>query len=93
MVQTISKSTLSDNLFLCLANLDEYQRYSPHHKRRLAMTPGITGLWQVGRRSKITDFEEVVQLDTEYIENWSMALDFRIIIKTVLKPLNGGDTP
>ncbi len=71
--------------------LDEYQQYSPHHKRRLAMAPGITGLWQVSRRSSITDFEEVVRLDTAYIENWSMTLDFRIILKTVLKPLNSGD--
>lgn len=62
---------------------DEYARYSPHHKRRLTMLPGVTGLWQVSGRSKITDFEEVVRLDTEYIENWSLSLDIKIILKTV----------
>lgn len=61
---------------------DEYSRYSPHHKRRLSM--GITGLWQVSGRSKITDFEEVVRLDTEYIENWSLSLDIKIILKTIV---------
>lgn len=63
---------------------DEYSRYSPHHKRRLSMLPGITGLWQVSGRSKITDFEEVVRLDTEYIENWSLSLDIKIILKTIV---------
>ena len=65
--------------------VDEYEKYSPHHKRRLSMLPGITGLWQVSGRSRILDFEEVVRLDTEYIENWSLELDIRIIMKTILK--------
>ena len=65
--------------------IDEYHRYSPHHKRRLSMLPGITGLWQTSGRSSILDFEQVVQLDTEYIENWSMGLDIKIILKTVRK--------
>lgn len=65
--------------------LDEYEHYSPHHKRRLAMLPGITGMWQVNGRSAVTDFEEVVRLDTEYIENWSLARDFKIIARTVMK--------
>lgn len=47
------------------------------------MKPGITGMWRVSGRSDITDFEEVVRLDTEYIKNWSMGLDFRIMLKTV----------
>ena len=63
--------------------VDEYQRYSPHHKRRLSMQPGITGLWQVSGRSAITDFEEVVRLDTQYIENWSLEQDLKIICKTI----------
>lgn len=63
--------------------LDEWERYEPHHRARLAMRPGITGLWQVSGRSKITDFEEVVKLDTKYIIEWSMGLDFRILLKTV----------
>ena len=64
--------------------LDEYIQYAPHHKSRLAMKPGITGLWQVSGRSQITDFEEVVRLDNEYIRNWSLSLDLKILFKTVL---------
>lgn len=56
----------------------EYEEYEYHHRARIAMKPGITGMWQVSGRSDITDFEEVVKLDTEYIRNWSMGLDFRI---------------
>ena len=48
------------------------------------MKPGITGLWQVSGRSDITDFEEVVRLDREYIENWSIELDIKILLKTIL---------
>lgn len=54
-----------------------------HHKSRLATKPGITGMWQVSGRSDITDFEEVVRLDTEYIENWSFGLDMKIVLKTI----------
>ncbi len=61
----------------------EYEEYKYHHRARIAMKPGITGMWQVSGRSDITDFEEVVRLDTEYIKNWSMGLDFRILLKTV----------
>ena len=57
--------------------------YEAHHFRRLAMKPGLTGLWQVSGRSDIVDFEEVVRLDREYIENWSLALDFRILALTI----------
>ena len=64
--------------------LDEYVQYEPHHKSRLAMRPGITGLWQVSGRSEITDFEEVVRLDNEYIRNWCLSLDIKILLKTVL---------
>ncbi|MCI9336449.1 MAG: sugar transferase [Lachnospiraceae bacterium] len=63
--------------------VDEWERYEPHHRARLAVRPGITGLWQVSGRSKITDFEEVVKLDTKYITDWSMGLDIRILLKTV----------
>ena len=45
----------------------EYEEYEYHHRARIAMKPGITGMWQVSGRSDITDFEEVVKLDTEYI--------------------------
>ena len=63
--------------------VDEWERYEPHHRARLAVRPGITGLWQVSGRSKITDFEEVVKLDTKYITEWSMGMDFRILLRTV----------
>ncbi|HAQ0365812.1 sugar transferase [Enterococcus faecium] len=62
----------------------EYSFYSAHHKARLATKPGITGIWQVSGRSDILDFEEVVQLDTQYISNWSIGLDLKILFKTVM---------
>lgn len=49
---------------------DELQKYELHHRARIAIKPGITGMWQVSGRSDITDFEEVVRLDTEYISSW-----------------------
>ena len=49
----------------------------------MSIKPGITGLWQISGRSEITDFEEVVRLDREYIQNWSPELDFQILLKTV----------
>ena len=66
---------------------DEWETYDLHHRARLAMKPGITGMWQVSGRSRITDFEEVVKLDTKYIREWSMGLDFEILFKTVLAVL------
>lgn len=63
--------------------LDEYEKYHFHHRARMAVKPGITGMWQVSGRSEITDFEEVVRLDTEYISNWSIGLDLKILFKTV----------
>lgn len=63
--------------------LGEYKLYEPRHKIRLCMKPGLTGMWQVSGRSNITDFEEVVKLDTEYIKNWSMGLDIKIFFKTI----------
>ena len=60
----------------------EYAQYEFHHRARIAMKPGVTGMWQVSGRSDIIDFEEVVRLDTEYIKNWSMGLDFKILLKT-----------
>jgi exopolysaccharide biosynthesis polyprenyl glycosylphosphotransferase len=62
----------------------EYELYEPYHKKRLSFKPGITGKWQVSGRSDITDFEEVVRLDTEYIDNWSIKEDLRIIMQTIL---------
>ena len=45
--------------------LDEWEKYEPHHRARMSFRPGLTGLWQVSGRSNITDFEEVVKLDTK----------------------------
>lgn len=50
----------------------------------MSFRPGLTGLWQVSGRSNITDFEEVVKLDTKYIREWSVKNDLRIIFKTVV---------
>ena len=63
--------------------VEEYEKYDYHHKVRLAIKPGITGMWQVSGRSNITDFEEVVKLDASYITNWTLGLDFKILLKTV----------
>ncbi|MBQ6258659.1 MAG: sugar transferase, partial [Lachnospiraceae bacterium] len=60
-----------------------------HHKARLAIKPGLTGMWQVSGRSDITDFEEVVALDTEYIQNFSLGLDAKIILKTIKVVFSG----
>ena len=64
--------------------VDEWEKYQYHHRARMAIKPGITGLWQVSGRSEITDFEEVVKLDTKYIREWDMGMDLRILLKTVL---------
>ena len=63
--------------------VDEWEKYKYHHRARLAFKPGITGLWQVSGRSKITDFEEVVKLDTDYIQHWTIGLDLKILVMTV----------
>ena len=68
---------------------DEWDKYDLHHRARLTIKPGITGLWQVSGRSEITDFEEVVRLDREYITKWTMGRDFRIILKTIWVVLRG----
>lgn len=64
--------------------VDEWDKYSLDHRIRMSTKPGVTGMWQVNGRSEITDFEEVVKLDREYIENWSLSMDFKIMLKTVL---------
>lgn len=63
---------------------DEFKQYKARYKKRLSMKPGITGLWQVSGRSSITDFEDVVKLDVQYIENWSFGMDLKILVQTVL---------
>ena len=64
--------------------LDEWEKYEPHHRARMSFRPGLTGLWQVSGRSNITDFEEVVRLDTQYIGEWSVKNDLKIIFQTIV---------
>ncbi len=62
----------------------EVENYELRHRKRISITPGITGMWQISGRSDITDFEDVVRLDSEYIMNWTVWMDIRILFKTVL---------
>lgn len=63
--------------------VEEYEMYEMHHLKRISIKPGITGMWQTSGRSDITDFEEVVRLDTQYIMNWEISLDIKILLKTI----------
>lgn len=63
--------------------VEEFRQYESHQKRRLSAKPGITGLWQVSGRNDIKDFEDVVKLDVQYIDNWSIGLDIKILLKTI----------
>ena len=63
--------------------VDEWEKYNLHHRARLATKPGVTGMWQVSGRSNITDFEEVVKLDKQYITEWNLGMDIKILLKTV----------
>lgn len=69
--------------------VDEWKQYEPYHRGRLAVKPGLTGMWQVSGRSDITDFEEVVKLDMEYVKNWNIGMDIKILLKTVGVVLKG----
>ena len=69
--------------------VDEFEQYSAYHKKRLCQKPGLTGVWQVSGRSDITDFEEVVKLDMEYVKNWNVGMDIKILFKTVGVVLKG----
>ncbi len=66
---------------------DEFERYNGYYRRRMSITPGLTGMWQVSGRSDIRDFEEIVRLDLEYIDNWSLGLDIKILFMTVFAVL------
>ena len=69
--------------------VDEFEQYKAHHRARLGIKPGLTGMWQVSGRSEIHDFEEVVKLDTQYISNWNLGLDMKILFKTIQVVLLG----
>lgn len=64
--------------------VEEYEMYEMRHLKRMSIKPGITGMWQTSGRSDITDFEEVVRLDTQYIMNWEISLDIKLLLKTIL---------
>ena len=64
--------------------VDEWEKYQLEHRIRMAIKPGITGMWQINGRSKITDFNKVIEYDTQYINNWSLTLDVEILFKTIL---------
>ena len=62
--------------------VDEWEKYQFHHRARMAVRPGMTGLWQINPRKDEMDFDEVVQLDTEYIANWNLGRDIKIVWRT-----------
>lgn len=62
---------------------DEFEKYNQYYRRRISMTPGLTGLWQVSGRSEIENFDDVVKYDLEYIDCWSLTLDIKILLKTI----------
>lgn len=64
--------------------VDEWELYEPHHRARMSFRPGLTGMWQVSGRSNITDFEEVVKLDTQYISEWSLRLDVKMLPRNMV---------
>ena len=68
---------------------DEFEKYNQYYRRRISMTPGLTGMWQVSGRSEIEDFDDVVKYDLQYIDNWSLTLDVKILLRTVWVVLAG----
>lgn len=69
--------------------VEEVEQYELHHRGRLGIKPGLTGMWQVSGRSDITDFEEIVALDTQYISEWSLSMDLKILLRTFQVVLSG----
>lgn len=65
----------------------EVAQYEPHHRRRLDVKPGMTGIWQVSGRSDLS-FDEMVMMDTYYVDNWSLVLDMKILIRTTMAVLD-----
>lgn len=71
--------------------LDEVEKYKRNQWRRISIKPGLTGMWQVSGRSNVQSFDDIVEMDVEYIDNWSLWLDFKIILKTVYVLLKHND--
>jgi exopolysaccharide biosynthesis polyprenyl glycosylphosphotransferase len=64
--------------------VDEVKRFENlAHRRRLSVKPGLTCLWQISGRNQISDFKDWVRLDLEYIDNWSLWLDLKILVRTI----------
>jgi lipopolysaccharide/colanic/teichoic acid biosynthesis glycosyltransferase len=63
--------------------VSEYAQFTDYQKQKLAVTPGMTCLWQVSGRNEVKEFDQWVELDLEYIRNWSLGLDLRILCKTI----------
>lgn len=68
---------------------DEFEQYSIRYRRRMSLTPGLTGMWQVKGRGEATEFEDVIKYDLEYIDNWSLSLDIKLILQTIIVVLTG----
>jgi hypothetical protein len=64
--------------------VEEFKLYEGHHKRRLSMKPGITGMWQAYGRNEVLDFEEIVRMDLDYIDHWNLGLDIKILLQAIL---------
>lgn len=67
----------------------EFVQFTEFQKQKLAVKPGITCLWQVSGRNRVHDFDDWVRLDLEYIRSWSLALDCRILLRTVREVFRG----
>ncbi|MGB3096908.1 MAG: sugar transferase [Candidatus Deferrimicrobiaceae bacterium] len=68
---------------------DEVERYEHWHRKRISTKPGLTGLWQVSGRNQVRDFDEIARLDIKYIDNWSLWLDIKILVKTIFTMFSG----
>jgi lipopolysaccharide/colanic/teichoic acid biosynthesis glycosyltransferase len=62
---------------------EELDKYESWQRRRLSVKPGLTCLWQVNGRNKISNFDDWAKLDLQYIDNWSIWLDIKILLKTI----------
>ncbi|MFY9949251.1 MAG: sugar transferase, partial [Candidatus Sulfotelmatobacter sp.] len=67
----------------------EFQCFTVYQRQKLSVKPGITGLWQVGGRNRINDFDQWVSLDLDYIRHWSLWLDSKILWRTVFAVFSG----
>ncbi len=69
--------------------VNEYERFTPYQTQKMSVKPGLTCLWQVNGRNQISDYDDWVRLDLEYIRRWSPLLDFKILLKTAAEVARG----